>query len=281
MIYLLKLIQFKFRLLFLLPAAFAIWQMNLNANIVQWIAKRTRLKREVAENIKLVLPKVDANKTADRLIENTSHSIFELLAIPYFKTKHFHSVVRWQGNQHVKPGSIILTMHAGNYEIIPMAMAHLGFRMNTVLRATDDPLFKIVNNSRAHGGVNLINTLEKDMYKESLKALEKGESIFLLADTGALESRHTSFDFLGKKVPVATGWLTLAQRAGCPVIPTLARRESGKNVITFFEPVTITKENREAMMQKVGKTFEDFIKQYPESWALFLNTYETKRMMGL
>jgi Kdo2-lipid IVA lauroyltransferase/acyltransferase len=279
MIIFLKLIQLVFRILFFLPVTVALSLMNFSALITYHIARITRLKKDTENNIRMVIPHADAKKIADQLIKNISYSIFEILCIPFFKKEHFHKTIRWQGDHHIKKGSIILTMHVGNYEIIPSALAHQGHKVTIILKATEDPIFKIANKSRGHGGVKLLNTLDEDMYKGSLKALREGEVLYLLADTGALESRHEFFDFLGKKVPVATGWLTLAQRAGCPVIPTLAKRENGKNIITFFDPIHITKDNRKEMMEKVAKVFETFIKANPETWALFLNSYETKRMV--
>jgi len=174
---------------------------------------------------------------------------------------------------------IMMTMHIGNYELFPLALADGNYKMNAILRATHDPIFEIINRSRISSGIKLINVLEKDIYKETIKLLGKNEIILTLADTGALESRHILYPFLGKKVTVATGWLTLAQRSRAPVIPVLVKKEGRKNIITIAEPVNVTKENREESMQKVGKFFEDFISRNPEQWAIFLNSYETRRMI--
>ena len=117
------------------------------------------------------------------------------------------------------------------------------------------------------------------MFKASTKALEQSELVYLLADTGALESRHEKIEFLGKKVPVATGWLTLAQRTGCPVIPTLSKKDGKNNTIILHQALRVTKDNREQTLKQALKVFEDFIRQNPEQWAMFLNEYETQRMV--
>lgn len=248
---------------------------------IQLITRLSRYKKTVAKNISLVLPESNANKTADNLIKNTSYSLLEVLCIPFWRKKHFAKIIIWQGLENIKPdkGAIILTIHAGNYEIMPTALAYKGFKMNTVLRATDDPVFKIINKSRATGRVKLINILEDDMYKESIKAVEQNELVFLLADTGALESRHEMVDFLGRKVAAATGWLTLAQRTGCPVIPAIAVRAGKKIVMTFYPALEVTKETRESAKQTALEIFEGFVKQNPDQWAMFLNEFETKRMI--
>ncbi len=285
MIIFLKALQLLFRLIFFLPAVIALGIMYRFAWLAQAIVQLTGFKRAVINNVSLVLPKRDAREIAARSINNISASIFELLCVPFFTGKHFQRITIWQGKENLdqaleqNKGAIILTMHVGNYELVHAAIAELGYPMNIVLRATDDPLFKIVNSSRSASGAKLINVLEADMYKESLKVLERNELIYLLADTGALESRHEYHDFLGHKVPMATGWLTLAQRAKCPVVPTLARRENGVNVITLFPPVMVTRDDRNGIIKKSSKIFEDFIIEYPEEWAMFLNSYETRRMM--
>jgi lauroyl/myristoyl acyltransferase len=254
--------------------------------LTQAIAKATRLKKMTADNIKLVLPESDAPQLAEKLISNVSYSIYEVLCQPFFRKQHFQSILRWEGLENLenalkdKKGAIMLTMHAGNYELLSVGLANLGYKMNAVLRASEnDPIFQIVNQCRSHSGVNLINVIDKDMFKEAVKILGRNELIGLLADTGALESRHMFYNFLGKEVPVATGWLTLAQRANCAIIPILARREGRINIATLYEPLKITKSTREDVMQKSLKIFEDFIKQNPDHWAFFLNSYETRRMV--
>ena len=285
MIILIKFLQLIFRIIFYGPANVALRIMHSAGWLLQTIAKKTRFKRTVIKNIKMVLPQSPANQIANKLIENTSYSIFEMLCVPFFKKEHFKKVVSWQGDHRINEslakgcGVIILTMHAGNYELIPMTLAKRGYKITTVLRATKDPLFTVVNRSRSAGGVKLINVLDEDMYKEALKVLNKNQMLFLLADTGALDSRHIFIDFLGKKVPAATGWLTLAQRSDAVVIPTLCKKEGTKNTIVMLEPIRVTKETREQATQEAAKSFEAYIEHNPEQWAIFLNSLEIQRMV--
>jgi|GEM_PF-1126477 len=287
MIVLLKFLQFIFRFVFWLPADAALARMRGAADLTYRIARRTKAKKMAADNFKLVLPESDSSDLADKLLRNASSSIFEVLCMPYFRKTHYQKIVRWHGIGHLENslrkgnGAIMLTIHAGNYEIISPALAHLGYKMNIVNKTTDDPIFEIVNRSRAASGTKMINVLKQDMYKSTLKILKNNEIVGHLADTGAAESRHEMFDFLGQKVPVATGWISLAQRAGCPVVPVLAHRDEEIDHITLYEPFIVTKENREEAMQKTLKIFEDFVRRNPYEWLIFLNSYETERMMGL
>jgi KDO2-lipid IV(A) lauroyltransferase len=249
------------------------------------IARQTSLKKTIADNIKLVMPKKNAEQIADQLLKNVGYAIFELLCLPYFNKDHFKKIFRFEGLDNLqkiadkKKGVIILTLHAGNYEVIPAALADQGYKMTSILRATDDPIFKILNECRSQKGVRIINVSEQNMYTEAIRVLSDNGIIGTLADTGALEGRHVFMKFLGWDVPAATGWLTLAQRSGAMVVPTLTRKQGRKNIITLHEPFIVTKDNRDEMMQKVKTILEDFVRENPDQWGLFLNSYETQRMV--
>ena len=263
MIFLIRLLQLSFRIIFFLPAKLALFLMYSCASILAAITKRTKFKKTVVNNVAMVLPQANAEQVADNLIYNVSCTIFEVLCAPFFKRKHFASIFKLQGKDIIDKaisenhGAIILTMHVGNYETIANALANLGYKMDVILKATDDPIFKIINRSRASGGIKLINVVEEDMFKKAIEALRRGEIIAVLADTGALDSRHEFIEFLGKKVPIAVGWITLAQRAKCPVLPCLIRREGRLNIATCFDAIQIKPSNRAEAIQKIGKYFED------------------------
>jgi len=285
MIFLIKVLQFKYWIIFSAPPGIALALMRFGGWIIYSIARMTSFKKTVARNVETLFPQSNGLEIADKLLKTVSYSIFELLCQPYFKAEHFKRLFAWEGMENLnralehKKGVLLLTLHAGNYELIPAAVGNLGYKMNSILRSTDDPIFKILNESRRHQNVNIINVSEQDMYRETIQLLGKNELVGTLADTGALEGRHVMLNFLGKEVPAATGWLTLAQRAETMVVPVLTRKEGGKNVITLYEPFSVTKDTREPAMQKAHRIFEDFVRQHPDQWGIFLNSYEVKRMV--
>jgi len=52
------------------------------------------------------------------------------------------------------------------------------------------------------------------------------------------------------------------------------------NLITLYEPLKIEKAPRDETVDKLVKIFEAFIKENPEQWLMFFNSYETKRMLN-
>ncbi|MDD4178592.1 MAG: lysophospholipid acyltransferase family protein [Candidatus Margulisbacteria bacterium] len=281
----LKTLQNIFWLVFLLPSTAAIWLMRGASEITYQVARLTSIKRSTAKNICRLFSDVNGDDLADKLLRNIAYSIFEILCTPFFRQTHMEKISRAVGRENIDlglanmNGGLLLSMHTGNYELGGTLVASLGYKVSAVMTATDDPIFKLINNSRRSKGIKLINTLTDDMYRESLKALGQNHLVCVLVDTGALEGKYELMPFLGHTVPVAIGWLTLAQRSKCAVIPSFSKREGQELIVTFGEPLTVTADNRRAVMEKILKFYEGFIKSHPEQWAIFLSEHEVKRML--
>jgi lauroyl/myristoyl acyltransferase len=285
MIAALKFLRFLFSFVYKLPTPGALYLTRLAGGVTCQIARLTPVRGATAKNIRRVFPELNGELLADRLLRNVGLAIFELLAVPFFKPAHFEQLCRIEGRANLdqalakRQGVLFLLMHTGNYELTPALLSSLGYRFNSVLKATDDPLFALLNQSRGYKGGKLINVLEVDMYHESMKALGHNEIVALLIDTGALEGRNEKISFLGRQVPVATGWLTLAERSGATVLPAYSKREGDKVVLHIGEPLHVYRDNRAEVKKMVGQFYEAFIQAHPEQWAIFLNTHEVNRML--
>lgn len=286
MIFLLKFLRFFYGLIFLLPAPTALFMLRIGGKIVFHISRLTPIKKITANNYLSLFPDKDSSQLADNLLNNISHSIFEMLCTPFFNQSHLKELFIVDGLENIeaslvkRKGVLLLTMHTGNYELLPIFLVSKHYKTNSILKAPPGPIFKFLNQSRRYKGINLINVLETNMYRAALKALSKNQLVAMLIDTGALEGKHEFIDFLGKKVPVATGWITLAERSGASVIPTTSKREGDKIHLTFHPPLSIYRDNWETAKEKVKLIFEAFIKAHPDQWALFLNSHEIQRMIG-
>jgi KDO2-lipid IV(A) lauroyltransferase len=287
MIWLLKFLQALFGLLFRLPPAAAVALMRRAGRSIRFIARLTPLRRIVRANYRCFFPSADVALLADRLLDNISQSICEVICFPFFRAQHFRLVCRLEGRDNLDRalaggrGVLLLTMHTGNYELIQALQPHLGYRLNAVIKAPPgDRLFEFINRSRTAHGCRLIDVAVNNMSRESLDRLADQEIIGLLVDTGARESRNETVVFLGKKMPAATGWLTLAQRSGASLVICTCRREAGGQLlIQISQPFQITADNREHMREQVRRTFDDFIRAHPDQWALFLNKDEIGGIM--
>jgi len=287
MIYFFNFLRWIFRPVFWLPAPLAINIMRLAGELTYQIARLTPIRKTVANNFKMVLPDADPHKLADRSLSNAGYSIFEIICAPYFKRRHVDRVIKVIGIENLdaalaeRKGAICLCMHSGNYELLAVMLASHGYHLTSVMKAPPgDPLYKFLNPSRLYKGSKLINILDGNMYRECLQALARHRCVGILVDTGAREGRHEMMPFLGHKVPVATGWTTLAQRSEAPVVPFFSKREGDKVVFVIGEPLHVYRDNKAKMMEAVRKFYENMVKSHPDQWAIFLSEPEVKRMLG-
>lgn len=278
----LKIIQLFLRIIFLLPDPVPLFLMQSFANIFNQIINFIPLKKEIEKNLKFFFPQASANQ----LLQNFSYSAFEFLSAPFFKMKHLETICQISGLENLdlalaeRKGAILLTMHTFNYELVPIFLSALGYPLTSIIKAEPhDPIMKFINKIRVCRGTKLINVLSESMFKESLKDLSENRVVGLLLDTGASETRHEIMSFLGHKVPVATSWLVLAQRAKAPILPCFIKRE-GKKTKIIIEPFQfLTPENKEKIKEALREKFENFISHNPDQWGMFLNIYETRRMI--
>jgi len=281
----LKLLQFIYGLIFRLPAPAAIYLMHLAGEITFQIARLTPVKKATTANFQKIFPQANAGQLADRLLQNTAYSIFELLCLPFFQSEHFALTCKVVGQENLDlalapgKGGLLLTMHTGNYELTPAILSHFGYKITSIVKAPPGPLFELINRCRTSQGSKQINVLDSNMYRDSMKLLSDNELIGLLLDTGALESRNEQIEFLERKVLVATGWLALAQRSEASAFLAICQRQAGKLVFTFEPPFTIGRNDKAAVLARIKDYFERIIQAHPEQWAMFLNEDEVKRMV--
>jgi Kdo2-lipid IVA lauroyltransferase/acyltransferase len=281
MIFLLYFLQTLLRLVFWLPPVLAVRTMRAIARFIYLIARLTPIRGIVRSNYQAILPQSAADALADNLLNNISQSIMEVICFPFFRAEHFRLVCRWEGQENLDlalaggKGVLLLTMHTGNYELMQVLLPHLGYRLNAVMKApAGDPVFDFINRSRTSHGCNLINVTVSNMYREALSRLADNEIVGLLVDTGANESRNETVVFLGQKMPAAVGWLTLAQRSEAALVVCTCRRDHDQLLIKIEPPFRITADNRERQREYVRRQFDEFIRAYPDQWALFLNQHE-------
>jgi len=245
------------------------------------------LKKQIQNNLKAIYGHSSLDQV-ESLLKNVSLSFFETLCLPLFNKKHLGLCCELTGLHHLKEGlknkkgAIILTIHAGNFEIIPNYLSSLG---NTVLKIVktaypEDAPAKFLNRCRKSHGVRVLNIEEKDMYRQSFRILNANALVYLLADTGALDSRHVFIRLFNKTVPAATGWKIMAERSGAVVLPTFIKRDKNlKNHIRIYPPLHVTKETGDEIFQEMGNLLEEYLRENPDEWLLPLNTYEVERMV--
>ena len=119
-------------------------------------------------------------------------------------------------------GSILLTGHFGNYELLGYTICRLGLPLTAVMRPLDNPLInRYLEGSRAAGGLSLL-------YKKGVTAIageiiDRGGALSFIADQDA--GRKGLFvDFFGRKASTYKSIGLLAMQKRVPIIVGYAAR---------------------------------------------------------
>jgi KDO2-lipid IV(A) lauroyltransferase len=285
----LKITRAKLRIIFfLLSPQAALKFLYFISYLVYRVISLKSLKQQIQNNLKIIYGHASLGQV-ESLLQKACLSFFETLALPCFKKKHLELMCEINGIHHLKEslahkkGAIILTVHAGNFEIIPNYLSVLGFPILKIIKAIypEDLPAKFLNQCRKTHGVRILNVEEEDMYRQSFRMLNANGLVYLLADTGALDSRNVPIRIFNKTVPAATGWKTMAERSGAAVLPTFIKRDKNfKNHIRIYPSLVIGKESGDEIFQEMGNLLEEYARENPDEWLLPLNSYEVNRMVN-
>src|ERR1700722_20107150 len=121
-------------------------------------------------------------------------------------------------------GSIILSAHFGNFELLASAHAMHGFQINLVhhtqrFLAGDAPVTFV----RERAGVEILR--KHAAARAVLKALRRGETVGIPFDQNAKRSEAIFVPFFGELAATASGLARLVAISGAPVVPAFIVRE--------------------------------------------------------
>jgi lauroyl/myristoyl acyltransferase len=202
-----------------------------------------------------------------------------------------------------RKGLILCSHHLGPFMKLPHELALMGFNVSLVI---DDityresvPRLTLVKSKLqkplADAGdlagrpaaenihlLNIINAQDKDGFVLLLKALERGESLFVYVDGNTGwdgvwgNSSKAAIDFLGFPIAVKNGIPRLAAASGAPILPLITlNRGSERAEVVFGDPIEaprpMSPEQRDAFvldsMKSIYKLLEDRALTFIEQWT--------------
>lgn len=179
-----------------------------------------------------------------------------------------------------RKGCIIIAGHFGNWELAGCALANLGYKVNAVVLAHDDPrINNLFMKQRRNAGVNVIPI--GAVKTECQKALCQNEIIAILGDR-PFGDHGIEMNFFGKKARVPRGAALLSLKNGSPIVLTFVYKEDtrkNKYKVIFEKPFLVKREghlNNELRdtTQRFMDRFEYYIQEYPSQWYMFYKVWE-------
>jgi KDO2-lipid IV(A) lauroyltransferase len=168
-------------------------------------------------------------------------------------------------------GAILAVGHVGDWDLNECVPQTLGFKIHLLTRRVKSGgLQRFWEETRAlRGNVYLSHNAPAVTL---LKALKKNEVVALAVDQSMPPMHAVKVNFFGKPAATTFTPALLAARTGARVVPTFGAREpDGRYVFRFFEPIAFEKtgalrDDSIAMMEKVNRVLEGFIREHPGQW---------------
>jgi len=188
--------------------------------------------------------------------------------------------VRVEGLTHLQDGLnkgkgvILLTAHLGNFPLLSLKLANLGYAVNFVARPMRDAKTgDYLHQLRTAAGVKTILSYPRRACVSAiLEALRKNEIVFIQMDqnfgTGGVWVR-----FFGKLAATPVGPIIFGLRAGAAIIPAYIFREArGKHCIRVFprEPLKTAADKDQTILVNAvhfSRVIESWIRQVPSQWG--------------
>lgn len=164
----------------------------------------------------------------------------ETFRLPEMSVEELASVVNVEGVEHIEAalergkGAILFTGHLGNWEVGAVRLLHMGLPVVPLSRAPRSPrLARSIHKVRAKLDFPVI-PIEEGV-RGIMRALKDNKVVPILPDQYAW-GKGLTVPYFGNPTHIWHTPALMAQRAGCPVIPTHAFRGEGGQFRLLCDP---------------------------------------------
>jgi KDO2-lipid IV(A) lauroyltransferase len=270
----------------LLAGAVALFPLRAAAGLGAWLGwaayRVLRIRRRVSiENIRRSLPFAGDENTADRIAcasyANFGRSMMEFLGFRRLHREHLLRMVDFVGRESFDEalaagrGAVLFTGHFGNFELLGVAIAALGYPVDELTgKQTNEMVDGVINGLRQRH----LRTIPHESPKPVFRALKENRFVAMVADQDA--RRHGVFvDFFGRPASTPRGPATFAVHQGAPIIAGFIRRAPGGRHIAEItppiwpDPAMGREEAIRHLTQAITDRLADAIRRYPAEyfWA--------------
>jgi len=265
-------IIFKF-----IPVSFGLWLGRRLGVVVFWCNRKRRLIAYA--NLKAAFAKEKSPRElkviTKRVYQNMVQTFVEVLNLTKVNKKYVDKYIeiahleRLQGAAVSGRGTILLTAHFGDWELLSLTSSVVGFPIMVLVREQKmKRLNELLNRLRESNGCKVIR---KGMdVKNMLRALRGKNVVGVLADQDA--GRNGMFvDFFGRPTSSHSGPMEIAKHTDSVIIPNFIVRTHGPYHKVYLEEYIDFRNGTGAddvrrNLQKYMSLLEKYVRQYPDQW---------------
>ena len=222
-----------------------------------------------------------------RNLGRTAAEICHLAALTPETVREYVTIedpARWQAalDRAHERGTVILTGHFGNWELLAYAHGLLGHPITLVHRPMNNALVdRAITDMRERAGT--VSLPKKSAAKAALRALRKHQMVAIPADQNQTRRYGVFADLFGLPASTTPGPARLAMLSGAPVVPVFLVREgdSERHLIVVLPDVELAETgDREADVventRRCNVVFEEMLRRHPEQWIWFHKRWKTR-----
>lgn len=173
--------------------------------------------------------------------------------------------------------AILITAHAGNFELGGLLLRSLGLKLNMVYKPDRfEAVEQLRTRIRAQGGVIGVPVDGVGFSTLPLLKLLREDKVVGMQGDRDFSLNGLPIPFFGREVAFPRGPWELAAMTGAPVIATFFYMDENRKFrARFFEPISITGERGqrqaaiEAAMRRYVGWLEELIREFPDQWYCF------------
>ncbi len=273
--------------------SFALWLIRLlpyrmirdfmHFFVFLWSHLALKLRRVAHESLTIAFGREMGPGERRRIVrdcfDNIGRSMVDLIYYSEYPERVGERFVM-EGREHLERavaegrGVIVVTAHFGNFCLMMMQLAQLGYKTNCIIRKTrDSDVAGTISEKMTKAGVRPIYSVPaRRSVQESLKALRDNEILCILLDQHYGSEGGVLVDFFGRKAATATGPVVLARRTQAPVLPVFTIREGERYRVIIEPPLALTQHGTDeesvvADVAAITRVIERYIRKYPAEWG--------------
>lgn len=265
----------------LLPFA---WASNLGGFLARTTGPYLKKSNVARRNLKTAFPDrspAEIEAIVREVWDTLGRVAFEFPLIDRLLNGSDRARIDIEGREHLdaalasgKP-VLFFSAHLGNWEMIPVSAALLGFRAHIFYRAPNNPLLLKLFSARQISG----ETIPKGAAgaRRAFALLKRGENLGILVDQKLNDG--IAVPFFGRDAMTGTALAEFALRFDAPLLPVHCERLPGVRFkLTFHAPLEVIKtDNRKddvkTILTTVNAMLESWIRNSPGQWLWLHNRW--------
>jgi len=220
------------------------------------------------------------------VFQNLGLNVMEWLRLPRYSTQDLQNLVTCEGIEHIREalkkgnGAIVVSAHFGNWEMIPVYLASLGFQGGVLARRLRYPEYEaFLLSMRGDKGVP---TIARGGVKDVARLLRANQIVGVMPDQDVDSLEGVFVNFFGRPAYTPVGPAALSVMTQAPIIPCFILREGNRFRLKIEPPVKSpeTRDRNQALVlltQAWSDVAESYIRRYPDHWVWMHRRWKTQK----